>query len=86
MGDLNSPERPEEAQLAQQKTLIINIVRGAGVMFMLAAPVIGFNLGGIAAGIGFGDPFVQKALGGALIFAGLLDFFVVPQFLDKMKR
>lgn len=54
-----------------------------GAAFLLAAPVIGFNLGGAADPIGLADGTTEKIIGGALLVAGVADFFIVPNILNR---
>jgi hypothetical protein len=72
----------DNAQVAGIAILTV-IVRGVGALFMLAAPVIGYNFGGIAEKFGF-DEGTSEIVGVALLVIGLVDFFVMPQFFKGL--
>ncbi len=63
--------------------MVVNIVRGAGAVMMVAGTAIALNIGGVATLIGLGDD-IQKMVGGCIVAVGLVDFFVLPAFIAKM--
>lgn len=72
---------PEEK--AKQVSVAANAVKGMGAVLILAAPLIAFNVFGLADAIGMRDGFIEYVLGAALLVAGLVDFFVVPIILTR---
>lgn len=72
---------PEEKE--KQMAVAANAVKAAGAILILAAPLIAFNVFGIAEAIGMRDGFIEYVLGAALLVAGLVDFFVVPNILKR---
>jgi hypothetical protein len=73
-------ENPEELK-AKQQALVAQICKAGGAVFMLAAPVIGFNMGGVADMIGVHGPGTYVC--GAILFAvGIFDFLVLPAILS----
>ena len=66
---------------AQQLEKLSNILRVFGGFFMIAGGVIGFDGGQLTTAVlGIADPMLQKTIGGAVFFAGIVDFFVLPAF------
>lgn len=74
---------PSEGDKSRQAAFVVNIVRVAGVLFMIAGTALGFNVFGIAGFLGLADGFTERALGGALFAAGVIDFMLVPHLLEK---
>lgn len=82
---MNNPadnRTPEEK--ARQNALVANCVRAAGAFFMLAAPLVAFNVFGIADLLGIRDGFIEYIIGSAFLVIGLLDFFVVAPLLQRI--
>jgi hypothetical protein len=70
---------------AQGRALVTNVIRFWGACFMLAAPVLAFNLSNAAGYFGL-DGMGGKILGGALLVIGIVDFFVMPGVLQKASQ
>ncbi|MDF3023810.1 MAG: hypothetical protein K0R10_1171 [Alphaproteobacteria bacterium] len=69
-------------QKARGTAMVVNIVRGAGAVMMLAGTAVGLNIGGVATLIGLGDD-IYKIVGGCIVLVGLMDFFVLPSIIAK---
>jgi hypothetical protein len=77
-------ENPED-QKAKQQALVAQICKAGGAVFMLLAPVIGFNLGGVADWIGVQGPGTYIC--GAMLFAiGVFDFLILPVILSGKQK
>lgn len=80
---MSSELTPE--QKARGTAMVVNIVRGTGAVLMVAGAAVFFNIAGVATLIGLGDD-IYKIVGGAIVFAGLIDFFVLPPVIAKVNR
>jgi hypothetical protein len=69
-------------QAARSMALVTKVMRALGACFMLAAPLLAFDAGGIASRFGLSG-MTGKILGGALFVMGLVDFFVMPGVLRQ---
>lgn len=63
---------------------LIPLVRLIGAVFILAGVALAFDLGGLASLLGMDDGFARKAFSGALIVAGLTDYFVIPRIFRNI--
>lgn len=81
----HSSTRAEEDAFKQGRSIVYLSLKATGAGFMLAAPVIGFNLGGAAEAIGIGEGDIQKIIGCASFVIGFLDFFVIPKIILKKR-
>lgn len=72
---------PEER--AKQNALVANCVKGVGAVFILAAPLVAFNVFGLADLMGLHDGFFEYLMGGLLLVMGLADFFVIAPILRR---
>lgn len=66
--------------------LTLRIIRVTGALLLIFGALVFFDLGGIADMIGIGgEPGVMRVFGGALMFTGLIDIFVIPYFIAQVK-
>ncbi|MEZ0262732.1 MAG: hypothetical protein ACAH80_17130 [Alphaproteobacteria bacterium] len=68
---------------ARQNAIAANCVKGVGAVFILAAPLVAFNVFGLADVMGLRDGFFEYLMGGILLVAGLADFFVIAPILQR---
>ncbi|HYD17627.1 MAG TPA: hypothetical protein VEF76_04015 [Patescibacteria group bacterium] len=73
---------PTPEQREKNQDMILQIIRGTGAVLMIAGAAMGFNLGHIAQHLGL-DGNMHRLLGGAIFFAGIIDFAVLPGILDR---
>lgn len=65
---------------------ILNALRVAGLIFMIAGSSLVFHPGGFDYGPAHFDELTMKVFGGALFVVGLLEFLVLPKLLGKPER
>lgn len=70
------PEQPNN-RAPRPPTFFIEFMIAFACMFLLAAPVVGFNLGGVAEGMGIEDEYRQGAIGIMCLVTGVLNLLGV---------
>lgn len=76
--------KPLTAEKAAQMGTIFRV---AGALFILGGMVVALDVGGLSTRIGFNDGSegsLHHLIGGMFILMGLVDFFALPVFFNRM--
>jgi len=65
---------------------VLNALRLAGLIFMVAGSFLAFHAGGVDYGPAHLDELTTKVFGGALFVVGLSDFLILPKLLGGSER